>query len=258
MSQPAPPTVDPVLTYGVEPRFKHWRRWGVRGLVAVVLVAAAWLGLRLYRPYQAQAAHLRNQERLSRQVLPAGTVLYTEDPTRIAALRGQSGYRDARTSRTRQPEDVAAMPDAWERAYATWMFPVRIHDTSDYGNLLVHDTFGCRRVSGGGVEWIVLLSQVNPFAARNGRRTVIITQVAVRPAGRRPGDRGQYETYAGNAVLLDPSDVFTFFAPQPNPHDKSLIDVPYELNGHVGMLSAQVQDNGRVVFSVRTGPARME
>ena len=108
------------------------------------------------------------------------------------------------------------------------------------------------------MEWIVLLSQVNPFAAPNGRRTVIITQAAVRPAGRRPGDRGRYETYAGNAVLLDPSDVFTLYAPQPNPHDKSLIDVPYELNGEAGVLGAEVQDNGRVLFSVRTGPARME
>ena len=56
---------------------------------------------------------------------------------------------------------------------------------------------------------------------------------------------------------LLPSDVFTLFAPQPDPNDRSVANVPYELNGQPGVIDAEVQDDGYVQCAVRSGPARL-
>ena len=251
-----------VLTYGTEPRLRHWRRWVGGGLVILVLLALAWLGVRLYRPYRAQASHLRAQERLSHQVLPAGTVLYTEDPARVAALRGQGGYRDVREPKEVGRQEPAVIPEALERVHVTHGFslaPIVLQNGQTIQpNTQVRDTFGYERVSEGGQHWIVFLSGASRWAADGGRRKVGLTQAEVRPVGWKPGARGQWVSYASKDVLLEPTDVFTLFAPQPDPHDASRIDVPYELNGQPGVLDGEVQDSGRVVFSVSAGPARME
>ena len=252
--QPAPAAL---LAYGVEPRSKHWRRWAGFVLAGLVLFVAAWVVVRVGRVFRAQSAHLRAQAALFRQALPAGTVIYTEDPRRIEALRAQGGYRDARTSRWHGAEDVAVMPDAWERVQQNWFFEARDDGSAEVGNFQIDDTFNHRRTSKGGVEWIVSLSDGGPFKARDGARVAGITHGVFSLAGWKPGDRGAHRSAMNENVFLERSDVFTLFAPQADPNDPSLVNVPYELNGQPGVIDAEVTDKGRIRCTVRTGPARL-
>jgi hypothetical protein len=245
------------LGYGVEPRSRQWWRWARFGLAGLLLVAAAWGAIRVRRAFAVQSAHLQAQAALFRQVLPEGTVLYTEDPTRIETVRGRGGYRDARNSRQHRAEDVAVMPGAWERVERRWDFEGHDEDNPQIVSFQLDDTFNHLRTSKGGVRWIVSVGRGGPFATPTGGRTVGIAYGTFSLAGWKPGDRGFSRSTSMDQVLLGRSDVFTLFAPQPDPNDASLVMAPYELNGQPGILDAQVTDEGYLICTVRTGPAHL-
>ena len=198
-------------------------------------------------PSGKQAYYLWQQKRISNRVLPANTVIYTEDPARIAVL-DRSNYRPKREQKN--------FPEAWERVRSVGAFSAwHGNPTNSFDRYQVNDTFNFLRTSTNGVEWIVHLSQVNPFPASQKRRKVSLTQSSFRPAGRQPGDRAIIVSLMSEQVLLQASDIFTLFAPQPDVHNVSRTVVPYELNGQAGILDAIVTDQGYVQFSVRSGPA---
>jgi hypothetical protein len=72
-----------VFTYGIEPTPKYWWK---RIALAATLAALALVSILLLKPYVEQAQYLRIQWRISHHLLPPGTVIYTEDPARIATL----------------------------------------------------------------------------------------------------------------------------------------------------------------------------
>jgi hypothetical protein len=226
--------------------------WIVAGALIAVLILA-WPEWLLFGPYLLQAAHLREQNRISHQVLPSGTVIYIEGPGRIAILRGRTDYRSRREYWGTQ--SAAGVPDAWERAYGNDSLSAL--QGAVVGNCPINDTFGYRRTSSNGVEWIVHLDQVNPRAVAAGCRKVGLTQGAFRPVGCRPGSRGVCVSVMSKQLLMRQSDIFTLFAPQPDPADASRVNVAYELNGQGGELKAVVMDRGYVDFSTASGLARV-
>ena len=238
------------------------RRHVILVIVAFALLLIGGLAHEWIIAVWKQASHLRMQRRISRQVLAPGTVIYTEDPARIATLKSRKDYRGKRET---WGADYPA--DAWERKYATGSFSA-IHYPLDKVDLFqVHDTFGYRRISPGGIEWIVQLNQANAFDAHRdppnafeepqGQRYVVLTQAAFTPVGWTLGARGICVSYLSRGVLLEASDHLTLFAPQPDPKDPSRIAVPYELNDQRGMIEGVVLDRGSVRFAVVSGPARL-
>jgi hypothetical protein len=223
-------------------------------LVIIPLAIACGVALAL-SPLGKQARYLWHQHQISRQVLPTGVVIYTEDAARIASVRGRPDYREKGKHAPGYPTNA---PAAWER---TWtQGSLEAHWSQPGGEMAYHamdDTFCWPRTSAGGIKWVVNLGQVNPFQAAEGRRRVSLTQSTFRPAGWKIGDRAVVVSFMSEQVLLKPSDVFTMFAPRLDPNDSSRVNVPYELNGQSGMLDAVVTDRGYVQISVRSGPAQM-
>jgi hypothetical protein len=247
------PTDTPVLPYGVEPlSYKRRRRIIVLAILLLIAIFAAKIIFRLLQPYWLQAVYLRHQNHIAHQVLPAGTVIYTEDPARIAALRTLPDYRDKHLM---FPPTYDFLPPAWERAYSSETFPARDPGSTQDALFQVDDNFGYTRTSSGGKPWIVRLDQVNPWKGANGRRMVGLTQGAFAPVGWTPGTRAIDVSYMSRQILLNPDDRITLFAPQPDPTVPSRINVPYELNGQSGVLKATVTDNGYVDFTNDSGPA---
>ncbi len=199
----------------------------------------------------AHAMRLELQSRMSHQVLPAETVIYTEDPIRITALQSRTGYRNK--AKLRRAAHLQGLPNACERVSAASSLEAWSDSANQLENYQVDDTFGYQRTSAGGIEWIVKLDQVNPFPIAEGRRKVTLTQQSFQPVDSRFGSRWRAVSYNSLFLLLQPSDTLTVFAPQPDPDDGSRVNVPYELNGQAGLLDGVVTDNGYVKYSVRTG-----
>lgn len=249
---------ETVLSYGIDRKFRIPRRWVVLFVSLLVLIVAGWMARPLWMPLWGQAVHLRSQYRISHQVLPAGTVIYTEDPQRISALSKLSDYRSKTDLYHHNGWPWSAnFPTAWERAYVSGSFLARDTPNGPVERYQVDNTFGYLRTSKGGIDWIVHLDQVNPLEASGGGRKVSVTQVAFRPVGWTPGARGLSVSYMSRRVLLKPSDIFTLFAPQPDPKDKSRITIGYELNGQSGVLDAVITDRGYVQIDVGSGPAKV-
>lgn len=244
----------PLIEYGVGRR-RLGQRWIAVSIVALSLSLAYWLVRPRLQPSLDQVAHLRQQRKVASHVLAPDTVIYTEALDRVAALRSRTDYRDKRYN----PWGISypsGLPDAWERVYASET--LEGSDGSSVSKYQIDDTFGYRRTSAGGVDWIVHLGQVNPWPTEGGGRRVGLTQGAIRPVGWAPGTRGLAVSFMSKQVLLGPTDVFTLFAPQPDPADASAVRVPYELNGQRGELRAVVTDRGYVDFSNASGPATVE
>jgi hypothetical protein len=249
------PTNTPVLPYGVAtPPHKRRRRIIALTILLLLSILAAKLIFIVVQPYWLQAIYLRHQSRIAHQLLPPGTVIYTEDPTRIAALSNLPGYRD---KHLQFPSTYDFLPPAWERAYNSETFPARDPGSTQNALFQVDDNFGYLRTSSGGKPWIVRLDQVNPWKVAGGRRMVSITQGAFAPVGWTPGARAVDVSYMSRQVLLAPEDRITLFAPQPDPTDASRVNIPYELNGQSGVLKAALTDKGYVEFSNDTGPANV-
>lgn len=225
-------------------------------MVAFVLIALFAASL---SPLGKQAAYLWKQHQIGSQVLPPDTVIFTEDPARIALLRGRPDYNDYREARKQSSgQNPTNFPNTWVRVTQRSSFPAPLAvATGEMGNVQIEDTFGYPRKSSGGTSWIVHLDQVHSFATSDGQRRVCLTQSTFKPAGWKPGAKAIWMTFSSEDVLLKQSDVFTLFAPQPDPDDTSRITMPYELNGQRGVLKAAVTDQGRVHFRVHSGPAEI-
>ena len=179
-------------------------------------------------------------------VLPRGTIIYTEERARIPALSGEPCYRSKRAFWGAHYPN--SLPDAWERFYEMGSYP---------GG---RAAFGHVRTSENGTRWSVRLEQVNTLEAGGGSRKVGFAQRAFRQIGTGRGCMGfdiQEVSFVSKQMLLGPSDVVTFFAPQPDSGDASRIFIPYELNGRSGQLSGTVMDRGYVEFAVESGAARV-
>jgi hypothetical protein len=248
----------PVLSYAHPRRgFLNWLRAHRRAVLGISLVVLTLITLAIaiapwIAPCAAQAAHLRQQYRISHQVLPVGTVIFTEDPARIAKLASLPDYRQ-KLDPSGHPY-AAGLPVAWERVWSYSNFPA--HDFSGLGNFQVDDTFGYLRTSPGGIAWIVHLDQVNPYAAGPNRKASF-TQGSIAPVDWTPGARGFSVSFMSDQILLQPADLLTLFAPQPDPADASRINFTYEINGAPGMIDAVVTDRGYVQMSFRNGPAKL-
>ena len=243
-----------VLEYGHEPALKNKRRWFMVAVVGVLLIVLGWIGYPMLRPYWNQGRYLWAQYRISHQALPEGIVIYTQDAARIAILRSRPDYREKRV--TWEAAYATSLPEAWERKYGIDEFAAK-DAAGRVERYQINDTFGWLRTSKGGVDWIVKLDQVNPYVATGNRRMVCLTQAAIRPVGWTAGARAICVSFMSDQVLLEPTDVFTLFAPQGDPADASGVNVAYELNGQRGELNAVVTNGGYVQFKVRNGPARM-
>jgi len=234
---------------------RHRRLLGTAAGVVLLLAIVGYANRQWLGDVWGQWRHLRLQDRISHQFLPAGTVIFTEDPARIATVSSMAGYR--------QKADFDGKPYAagvllpWERVYAWADFPARDPMTGSIDGVQLDDTFGYLRTSAGGKAWIVHLDQVNPFLSASGKRRAAFTQGSVTPVGWTPGSRGIWVSTMSLQIELEPADRLTFFAPQPDPSDAARILVPYEINGVAGVLYGVVQDTGHVVFSVHSGPARL-
>jgi hypothetical protein len=239
---------------------------------AAIIFFLLLLGLgswRLVEPYVHQTLHLHVQHQLSHELLPVGTVIYTEDPLQIAKLQHNSTYRSQReyskTMAIQYPDAgfhyPAGFPEAWERVSSNPSFLAVQHGWTNSTFRSVEKPglsyFGYSRTSAGGVEWIVRLEEVNASEAAQGRRKLYLTQAAYSAAEWKPGSLGTNVSFMGKVVMLDKSDIITLFAPQPDSVDVSRITIPYELNGNRGELSATVFDNGYLNYAVESGPAKV-
>ncbi len=238
------------LAYGrkrLTRRLWYWVAAGVAGLGA-----AGWVTRPFVEPAWRQGMHLQQQRRISHQVLPAETVIFTEDPARIASLRGRAGYRDAADrGYARSP----GLPPAWERIWNSYNFEER--SAGALTRIQLDDTFCHERISAGGIRWIVNLSQVNPWLQPDGRRNVGLCQAALTPAGWSVGSRGTSVSTMSDQIRVGPADVVTLFAPRLDPVAADRVTVGYEVNGRPGVLAGTVQENGHVRFAVVSGPGRL-
>ncbi len=131
----------------------------LRIVESVVLVGVAGFIAFAVSPYGKQARYLWHQHRITHQALPANTVIYTEDPVRIARLQDRPDYQKKR----KYAQSPTNSPPAWERKWSQGS--LEAHTGTSTGAVdghAVDDTFSGLRTSAGGVAWVVNLGQVNP------------------------------------------------------------------------------------------------
>ena len=149
------------LSYGTAPDLRRRRRRRVvLSLSALLLIGSLILTNHLLQPVWDQATHLRAQYRIAHQLLPQGTVIFTEEPARIAALRTNEAYQFKIQGAL--PRGVF-FPDALEREQTSILFSARDPGATKNSRYQTSDTFGQLRTSRGGVEWIVVLHGVSVF-----------------------------------------------------------------------------------------------
>lgn len=211
-----------------------------------------------------QATHLQKQRELCQILFTPDTIIYTEDPGRFQDVIPGQPY----TSYAQYRE---GMPDAKERKLDSYMFEGRFFSSSKVVNLVGAYSYGQKMSSPSGDKWIVKLGSVQVFPYKKdegnssmrapppgeGYRTAIIGQSAIRPVGWRIGSRGTSISISGNKMLLGPDDQLTVWAPQQDPDDSSRVTVMYEINDEKGMLEGSLDYDGRIYFSVLSGPAKM-
>jgi hypothetical protein len=107
------------------------------------------------------------------------------------------------------------------------------------------------------VCWIVQLSSfgLDGSPSPEGDRLVSIGQSAIQPVGFSAGARGKRAAAISDDIGLGASDILPVFAPSPDPHNASRINIPYELNGHRGTFVATVTDSDYIAFAAAEGPA---
>lgn len=66
----------------------------------------------------------------------------------------------------------------------------------------------------------------------------------------------RYELISENLLASAPSDRIRLFAGQPDPADPSHFTIGYAVNGRPGTIDGWLQDDERVKFRVRGGPAK--
>jgi hypothetical protein len=260
MTPPDPSNEKRVLDYGGRRRISVRKRL-VWGMLVMELLLAGWLTAprwqpalaSLARPWRVHARLLATQYRISHQVLPAGTVIYTEDPHLIATLRTRSGYRDkADYIRSGDGGYPDTWPDPWERIYHFHYMNVRPGEGAAAG-----DNFGLRRTSGRGAVWIVCLDEVFASQATGDNRDLYFGWTMIRPVGWWPASHVDWKPDLKMKLPLTRSDAITIFAPQPDRADRSRIHIPYELNGHPGVLDAIIAADGHLEYAIASGPVRL-
>jgi hypothetical protein len=87
-------------------------------------------------------------------------------------------------------------------------------------------------------------------------RYAMLTYTTVTLATWTPGSRGKGQSLADFFIRLGENDRLTLYAGQPDPNDRSHLTIDYDINGQHGVIDGRLDDYGRVVMTIRDGPAR--
>ncbi|MFA9478968.1 hypothetical protein ACERK3_11795 [Phycisphaerales bacterium AB-hyl4] len=237
-------------TWRRRPR-SDWHRFVLRlGFVICLLAAFGLLGRERLTAMAHQGEHLRIQRQAANNVLPPGTVIYTEDASHIATVRGDPAYRP-------DPFRPEIKPERWHRIGRDFGIELRDQVRSRIDRYAVGGVFGAERTSANGHTWIVTVAGGNIFPSDSGTRLVHLAWRNFEPVGWASGARGSGVSRMGPKIELTPADRLTLFAPETDPSRADRVIVPYELNGQNGRLAMTLRDGGSLAFEVLDGPATL-
>ena len=112
------------------------------------------------------------------------------------------------------------------------------------------------RTSAGGNTRLIVVSTHNGFADEEGvHRWVPLTHLVGTPATSNPASRITFQSFPPLHVRLTMTDRLRLFAGQPDPNDPSHFTIGYELNDVPGTIDGWLQDDDRLKFEYRDGPA---
>src|SRR4051812_35808753 len=115
-AEPPATSRRPTLAYGAGRPSWHRRRWVRVSTVATVLAGVALSLYPLARPFILQAELLLEQRRVTFGSHPVGTIVYSEDPARVRAMRlFDSNFVSYGTSAKFPTE--ADVPAGWPRGW---------------------------------------------------------------------------------------------------------------------------------------------
>lgn len=220
----------------------------IYGTILLVLLSAFWWGKPLTRNLQA----MYWERKCMAYTLGPDVVVYDDDPSRAAAL-AKSGDPSF-CSDPRDPTAVGRSVPCWSKFRALMgMIP-----TTGQPVLFCH----ARQVPGGGVQLVVVDFSAKKWGIPpSGTTLYVLVWRLYTPEqasfSRRPMPNEQVQGLTFGLTRSSPEPL-RFFAGQPDPIDSSHFTIKYELGQKSGTIDGYLRSNGKLDFSIRDGPAKVD
>lgn len=236
---PAPTATQ--LDYAAPARWSRRRvsRYVVWALVLIIVAGAGWW---LSAPLREQEAYLRMQRRCMTDNTPPKVVTYEEKPATSDPYNAEDGAYDGWYSH----RTIGEMTIVHRRHRA--LGPV---GAGNDAAVFLHG----RRSPGGNERLVRVATHYGFETSLQSKRWVPLTYQVGTLASRVPGSRMTFNSYIPLHIQLNKGDMLRFYAGQPDPNDASHFTIGYELNDVPGTIDGWLQDDDRIKFQYRDGPA---
>jgi len=223
-----------ILDYYTDAYKGRWKRRALQvGVVLTCVAALAWDfgAMRLWH----RMTYAIMWHRCETMILPAGTVVYEEDPTLAAKLLSDSSRYVAAAVRDPSEYPGGKPPVCYQYALATSVCPGELDPVA-----FLHARKTPKQV----LRLVVVYYHLCRYMTTEGRQ--ILLEGLALDRGSWAGPQSSEWSCGKIEITIAAGEQLRFMAGYPDPLDESHFFIPYAIDGNQGMIEGRLRDAGAI------------